>query len=103
VSRKVALVIPIGLEKLVSEPIERLNVLAADAGYAGPGMFPVCGEIVTEIEALATLSGASAHLLAAGGIAGAEGSVRLLVEGSDNETESAKAVIDSVRGEPPYA
>jgi hypothetical protein len=102
VSRKVILVVPVGLEKLVPEGIEDLNLLASDPDYKGPGMFAVTGEIVTEIEALKELTGARAHLLAAGGVAGAEGSVRLLVDGSKKEIEAARAAIDSVRGEPPY-
>jgi hypothetical protein len=65
-------------------------------------MWPITGVIVTEIEALQILTGVDAHLYAAGGIAGAEGAVRLLLEGSDDEVKAALNLVDSIKGEPRY-
>ena len=93
VSRKAHLVIPIGLEKQVQgdvidiankmrEPVESLNNI--------PSMFLVTGHILTEIEALELLTGASVFQAAAGGIAGAEGSSRLICRGTREQVEKAQ-------------
>lgn len=93
VSRKIDLVIPIGLEKLVCEDIMSLSRASrrADdhpAARAVP-LFPMTGTIVTEIEALEVLCGVTARLLSSGGVAGAEGAVWLLVEGEKTGLDRA--------------
>ena len=62
-------------------------------------MWPIIGTIVTEIEAMAILAGVDAYHYSAGGIAGAEGAVRILVEGTDEE---ALELVKSIKGEPRY-
>ncbi|HNV23094.1 MAG TPA: hypothetical protein PLB67_13070 [Candidatus Hydrogenedentes bacterium] len=105
VSRKAHLVIPIGLEKQVQgdvidiankmrEPVESLNNI--------PSMFLVTGHILTEIEALELLTGASVFQAAAGGIAGAEGSSRLICRGTREQVEKALAIAESIQGEPAF-
>ncbi|HNZ17666.1 MAG TPA: hypothetical protein PKK44_05025 [Candidatus Hydrogenedentes bacterium] len=105
VSRKAHLVIPIGLEKQVQgdvidiankmrEPVESLNNI--------PSMFLVTGHILTEIEALELLTGASVFQAAAGGIAGAEGSSRLICRGTREQVEKALATAESIQGEPAF-
>ena len=83
VGRRVRLVIPVGLEKLVCENITDLAKLVNDPDTTGLRLQPVTGDIVTEIEAFAMLYGAEAHLVAAGGIGGAEGSCSFAVTGED--------------------
>lgn len=102
IGRQIHLVIPVGLEKLTYEDINELHLLASEEDYEGPRMWPVTGTIVTEIEALALLAGVDAYLYSAGGVAGAEGSVRLLVDGADEEVEAAAELIASLKGEPRY-
>ena len=102
IGKQVQLIIPIGLEKLTFEDINELHLLASEEDYEGPRMWPIIGTIITEIEALSLLTGVDAYLYAAGGIAGAEGSVRLLVEGTDEEVNEAKELIESIKGEPRY-
>jgi len=75
---------------------------AAGANGSGPSLWPVDGVIVTEIEAIQLLSGARAAPVGAGGIAGAEGSVRLSVWGTRGELELAEAAVEAVLGEPPF-
>jgi len=105
VARKVHLIIPIGLEKQgtlpvaeiqlrMREPVESLNSITS--------MFLLTGTIVTEIEALHVLSGASAFQVGAGGIGGAEGAVHLLVRGTREQVEEALRVAESIQGEPPF-
>jgi hypothetical protein len=98
----VYLIIPVGLEKIIYGDIWELARKTMTPDYIGPSLYPVTGIIVTEIEALQMLSGIHAELLSAGGVAGAEGSVRLYLEGDDDTMRKAKAVIDGVRGEPKF-
>ncbi len=105
VARGVELVIPVGLEKLVYEDIEALSrkVRAPDERLTDvPTLMPVTGTIVTEIEALKILCGVEATLLSAGGIAGAEGSVRLLIEGEKEAVQKALGLVRSLQGEPMF-
>ena len=102
IARKISLVIPVGLEKLVYGDINELHMLAAAEDSEGKSLWPITGTIVTEIEALQILTGVEAYLLASGGIAGAEGAVRLLLDGTDEEVEAAVELVDSVAGEPKY-
>jgi hypothetical protein len=102
IGKQVQLIIPIGLEKLTYEDINELHLIASEEDYEGPRLWPIVGTIITEIEALEILTGVDAYLYAAGGVAGAEGSVRILVEGSDEEVEETHELIDSIKGEPRY-
>ena len=102
IGKKINLVIPIGLEKLVYEDINMLSLLASEDDSEEPSLWPITGTIVTEIEALETLTGVEAHLYAAGGIAGAEGAVRLLIEGTEEQVEQALELVESIKGEPRY-
>ncbi len=82
IGKGIRIVIPVGLEKLVYEDINELHRMASEEDYEGPKLWPITGTIVTEIESLGVLTGVDATLYSAGGVAGAEGSVRLLVEGA---------------------
>ncbi|MCG6535988.1 MAG: hypothetical protein L7F78_15115 [Syntrophales bacterium LBB04] len=105
VARKVHLVIPVGLEKLVAgdivdltlkmrEPMESLNVV--------PSMWLLTGEIVTELEAIKILTGATAFQANAGGVGGAEGGSWLVFRGTPDQVKKAMELAKSVKGEPPY-
>jgi hypothetical protein len=105
VARKVHLVIPVGLEKLVAgdlvdltlkmrEPVESLNVL--------PSMWLLTGEIVTELEAIKILTGATAFQANAGGVGGAEGGSWFVFRGTRDQVTKALELAKSVKGEPPY-
>ncbi|HID07711.1 MAG TPA: hypothetical protein EYP10_11270 [Armatimonadetes bacterium] len=108
VARRIELVIPIGLEKLVFEDIESLSRKVRDINSPNelltdvPTLMPVTGTIVTEIEALKLLCNVDATLIAAGGIAGAEGSVRLLMQGDTDAVKCALDLIQSIQGEQPF-
>jgi hypothetical protein len=102
IGKKITLVIPIGLEKLVYEDMNELHMLTMDPDSDGPAIWPITGIIFTEIEALEILCGVQATLISAGGVAGAEGSVRLLIEGIDEDIEAAVELVKSIKGEPRY-
>ena len=94
------LIIPVGLEKLVYEDIDRLHRRLQCACSDSWRLFPVTGTIVTEIEALRALTGVDAVLAGAGGIGGAEGCVALHLSGTGAQVDSALALIEEVHGEP---
>lgn len=98
----VRLIIPVGLEKRVAAGLPELVSLLNAPGSLGPRLLPVPGEVISEIEALALLAQVRAELMAAGGVAGAEGAIRLAISGSDQQLAEAKALLDSVAAEPPF-
>jgi hypothetical protein len=63
----------------------------------------VPGETLCELDAIRQLSGATACMVAGGGIGGAEGSVWLAVSGTEAEVEQADRLIASVAKEPMFA
>ncbi len=97
--------IPVGLEKSIPGDLHDIYRAMARAGAEGNGpmLWPVDGEIFTEVEALQLImSGGSAAPIAAGGIAGAEGSVRIGVWGSAEHVSRAEAAVNDILGEPPF-
>jgi hypothetical protein len=102
IGRRVRLIVPVGLEKRVSDDLDELAALSNAPGAHGPRLFPLPGEVVTELEALALLTGASARLVAGGGVCGAEGSVWLAVSGSPEQVAAAQELLKQVAGEAPF-
>jgi hypothetical protein len=118
VARKAHLVIPVGLEKLVAgdladmtlkmrEPMQSLPAPSGSSSSAFPGhnipsMWLLTGEIVTELEAIKILTGATAFQSSAGGVSGAEGGVWLVFRGTLDQVKKAMELAKSVQGEPPY-
>ena len=105
VSQGLRLICPIGLEKMVVSVTDA----ARHAGgkrfdYSmGPdyGIYIVShAEVVTEIDALAVLSGAKSVHVASGGIGGNEGAVILAIEGDQDQVDRAIQSVCSVKGEP---
>jgi len=103
-ARRITLMIPVGLEKHVpGDLVEAATELMAvgDNGN-GPTLWPMHGEIFTELEAVALISGARARLIGAGGIAGAEGSIRISVSGAGDQVDRAQGCVEDVWGEPSF-
>ncbi len=99
--RRARLIIPVGLEKRVTDDVVELARLINAPEATGPRLYPIYGELFTELDAIALLTGAYAQLIAGGGIYGAEGSAWIAVTGSDEQEEAAVALVHSVRDEPP--
>ena len=95
-------ILPVDSKKRISgnldEIASRLN--ASDA--SGPRLLPVPGEIFTEIEAISTLSGVTAELVASGGVYGAEDSIWLAISGGTAKESSAKEIIAPLLNEPSF-
>ncbi|HIT90443.1 MAG TPA: hypothetical protein IAC41_08510 [Candidatus Merdenecus merdavium] len=103
--RGVEFIIPIGLEKLVPDVREAVEFLAGapvDTSLGNPtGLMPVLGAtVVTEITALDLLYGLKAKCIAAGGIAGSEGSVVLVADGPESNVKKAMEEMKNIKGEP---
>lgn len=101
IGRRIELIVPIGMEKRVFGDVYELALLTNAPDGVGPGYFPLPGTIFTEIDAIRLLTGAEATMIASGGVYGAEGSIWLIVKGTEEQLAAAKALIDSVADEPP--
>lgn len=102
IGKRVRLILPVGLEKRISDDIDTIASILNSPGSNGPRLLPVPGEIITEIEAISILSCAKAMLIAGGGVCGAEGAVRISVEGELKEVETIRSIYDSIADEPPF-
>lgn len=100
IGRRVKLIVPIGLEKRVPGDLDDIAAALNDPAAEGPRMAMLPGEVFTEIDAIATLTGATARLVAAGGVYGAEGCLWLTVDGSPQQIDGAQTLINSLIGEP---
>lgn len=101
IGQRARLIVPVGLEKRVLEDVHVLARRCNAPGVTGPRLFPVPGEIFTELDAIRLLTGADAFLIAGGGVYGAEGAAWLGVSGTAEQIQAAADLIDSVAGEPP--
>jgi hypothetical protein len=100
--RRVRLIIPVGLEKRVCGDLcglaEKMNL----PGAGGFRLFPVPGQVFTEIEAVQLLTGATAEMIAGGGVCGAEGSCWLAISGTKEQEDVAEKLLASVASEPAF-
>jgi len=105
VARRAHLFIPVGLEKNVPGDLYENHMRMTRAGRhgSGPTLWPIMGEIFTELEALQSICGVAAAPIGAGGVAGAEGSVRIAVWGRQDEVDQVQALLEAIRGEPLFA
>lgn len=95
-------VAPCGLEKQVAGDIVVASkvLMEAGEGLRGPSLWVTPAEIVTELDAIAVLTGAQAIQIAAGGVMGAEGAAWITAFGSAEEIERVQELIAGVQGEP---
>ena len=108
VARGSSLIVPVGLEKLIPSVLEALakcGLFRLQPLLERPaGLMPlVTAQVVTEVEALAVLTGVKATPVSAGGIGGAEGSLTLVLEGDEKAMQQATSLIQGIKGEPPVA
>ena len=72
-------------------------------GHLIPSQWLITGEIVTELEAINILTGATAFQCSAGGVSGAEGGVWLVFRGNRDQVKKALELTGSIQGERPYS
>ena len=99
--RRVAVIAPIGLEKRVELPITELMKFVNAPDCTGTRLALSPGEPYTETDAL-SVCGVRTILLSSGGVAGFEGSVLLVIEGTEDQIKAAEELIKSVKGEPVF-
>jgi hypothetical protein len=102
VGKRVKLILPVGLEKRISDDLDAIATILNNPGSTGPRLLPVPGEILTEIEAIEMLFRIKARLIAAGGICGAEGAVWLTIEGETEQIRKARNILDEIAKEEPF-
>ncbi len=103
VARRITFLHPVGLEKSVGADLDEMaDILNSDAAGKGPTLWVVPGLIFTEIEALDVLASVDVVPVGAGGVGGAEGAVWLAAFGDREQLDNVQAIVDSVRGEPPF-
>jgi hypothetical protein len=100
--RRVKLIIPVGLEKRVSGDLCCLTEKVNQPGANGFRLFPVPGQVFTEVEAVDLLTGATAEMIAAGGVCGAEGCYWLAIRGTKEQEDAAEKLLASVASEPAF-
>ena len=100
---KAKLIIPVGLEKNSSIDIDATVALMQDNSNTGiPRLFSLPGDIFTEIEAIKTFANVEVLQIGAGGVGGAEGSVTLLIYGTEAQVDKAVKTIETIQGEKPF-
>jgi len=102
------LVVPVGLEKLipsVAQSARATGIFRFKYSTGLPvGLVPIPNAlVVTEIQAFQVLTGVQVVPVAAGGIAGSEGTVVLSLEGEAAQIEQALSLVKAVKGEPPVS
>ena len=102
IGRRVGLILPVGLEKRISGDLTTLAAKVNSPGSPGLRLMPVPGQIFTELDALNLLTGASAELIASGGVCGAEGAYWLLISGTPEQEERAEKLLTSIAAEPGF-
>jgi len=103
VARRIRLLIPIGLEKETPADIVEAARTLEEEGGDGPSLWPLHGDLFTEIEALRVLCGVEAVPIGAGGVAGAEGAVWLACFGEPEQIAAVEALADELKPEPAFA
>ncbi|MBN1303994.1 MAG: hypothetical protein JXA13_06125 [Anaerolineales bacterium] len=100
--KRVRLILPVGLEKRIPGDLNAIANRVNAPDSQGLRLWPAPGEVFTEIDAIQTLTGASAELVAAGGVGGAEGCIWLGVEGTREQLQATSELIQSLAKEPPF-
>ncbi|NLA86155.1 MAG: hypothetical protein GX847_02500, partial [Clostridiales bacterium] len=98
--RRVELILPVGLEKRIDGDINEIAGRLNAANAVGLRYFPVCGNVVTELDAIRIVTGAQAELVAGGGVCGAEGGCWIAVGGSREQLKDTDKLIKEVSREP---
>ena len=104
-ARGIRLIVPVGLEKLVTSVPKAVTLCGQQTfDYCQGqrvGLMPLSGaKVVTEITALKILASVDTFHVASGGCSGSEGAVTLVAEGDKEVVEKAIQSIESVKGEP---
>jgi len=104
-SKGFKVVFPVGLEKLIPYPIKQAAEVTKTRNQVNYSMGGACalwpceGIVITELKAVEILSGgATATPISAGGLAGAEGAITILIKGDDEQVTRVIEAIEDCKG-----
>ena len=100
--KRTQLVIPVGLEKRIFGSISEIASKINKPSASGTRLLPIGGTIITELEAVNLISGASAEIVAAGGVFGAEGGYWIAATGTEEQLDVIIEVIKEIQPEPVF-
>ena len=103
VGRRVRVIVPVGVEKRVEQPIHELCQIVNRAQASGLRLAPSVGMAYTELDAIRNLTGANPHLIAAGGVCGCEGSAFFQCEGTGEQLEKLEYWLHQVSSTPRFS
>ena len=103
VGRRVRVIVPVGVEKRVEQPIHELCQIVKCAQASGLRLAPSVGMAYTELDAIRNLTGANPHLIAAGGVCGCEGSAFFQCEGTGEQLEKLEYWLHQVSSTPRFS
>lgn len=93
---------PVGLEKLLPVSLDEASAFVERKKDYSMGqkcrLKALDGTVITEVDALEMLFDVKAMPFAAGGLAGAEGSVCIAVEGTDEQVKKAIEMCEAIKG-----
>lgn len=105
-ARGIEILIPVSLEKYIPGDVFEISKKAGIEKISYSlgipcGVMPLPGEVITELEAFRILSDdeVKAHVIASGGISGAEGAKCFLIEGREEKLKYIFDVVKSIKGE----
>ncbi len=102
IGRRIKLIVAVGLEKRITGDLHVLAEKINAPGSSGYRLLPIPGQVFTELDAVTQLTGASAEMISAGGICGAEGAVYLGVWGTKEQEKAAEELFAEVAVEPAF-
>lgn len=101
--RGFSIIYPVSLEKLVPYSIKTVaksfNRKNTTYSMGLPcNLYPCKGPVINELAAVEILTGAKAYPIAAGGLTGAEGSITLIIKGTEEQVTAAVRYAEEVKG-----
>ncbi len=102
IGRRTQLILPVGVEKRVCEPLRELCALCNAPGAQGVRLWAAPGRAYTELDAIRQLSGVQAHVFGAGGVAGAEGGAYFTAEGTEEQLAALEDILKELAGTLPF-
>lgn len=98
-------IVAAGLEKLMPgrlrDSILRVRRQGVDSAYGmACGLFPIYGDVVTELEAIRILADVEVIVISRGGIDGAEGGTIFQAWGDEAQVERLEAAVERCKGRP---
>lgn len=97
--RRAKLYVPVGVEKRVDESISALADFVNAPDAEGLRLLPLPGEVFTELEAISSLTGAEAVVIAGGGVLGAEGGAYYMATGTEEALILLKDILKTVKAD----